>query len=230
MRIMASTCLAAITAMAAPAQAARLAVDLLPGHPIYHESAQEAGVVMAVSITPGDSQVADLKGLCEELRVTAGLARDNDNVPLEVIFVVPYKGMAIEGYYLRADAASGSETLVRGNDIDRAKLDGIVARAGIPARILDETKVEHEISCELNKPTWLLRWEDIRPVEGERPDAVIESARQRFMAIHRSIIEHTTGSARAASVEPLGLSGTVPSLGFSHDAPAPAALRRDAAD
>ena len=217
--------LAASAAVPASAEAAGLVIDLLPGHPIHHESEREAGVVMAISIIPGEGAAADLKALCEELRVAAGLARaSRDGMPLEVIFVVPYKGMAVEGYYLPAAGMTGSEALIPGAGIARATLDGIVARAGFPARLLDETAVEHEISCELREPAWLLRWEDIRPLGGAQPDAVIESARARFMALHRSVVEHATGRARAADLDPPGLNGATDSLAFANRAPAAGAV------
>jgi hypothetical protein len=187
---------AALVAVPASAKDLGLAVDLLPGHAVYHESAREAGVVMAITITPGRGAVTDLKGLCEELRVAAGLRRElGAGLPLEVIFVVPYKGMAIEGYYLPADGTHGNEALVPGSGIARDMLDGIVARAGIPSRVLDEGDVEHEVSCELGEPAWLLRWEDVRLVGGEEPDAVIDRANRRFATIHRSVVDHAKGSA-----------------------------------
>jgi hypothetical protein len=136
-----------------------------------------------------------LKEICEELRVTAGLEREKGaNLSLEVIFIVPYKGMAIEGYYLPADGMLGGEALVRGNGIARETLDGIVARAGVPSGVLDEMDVEHEISCEIDEPAWLIRWEDVRLLHGEEPDTVIEGAYRRFTTIHRSVVEHTTGA------------------------------------
>jgi hypothetical protein len=215
----------AIGAVPASAEAPALVIDLLPGHPVYHERAREAGVVMAISITPGEAAAVDLRALCEELRVAAGLRRESsDGVPLEVIFVVPYKGLAIEGYYLPADGAPGGEALIQGNAIARTTLEGIVARGGFPAGILDETEVEHEISCELGEPAWLLRWEDIRPVEGEQPDTVIDSAHRRFMTLHRSVVEHNTGTPRPADLRVLGLERPAPSLAFTNGAPAPGAL------
>lgn len=221
MRVSGLTCVAALAVVSAPAQGSGFVVDLLPGHPVYHESAQEAGVVMAIPITPGQSNAVDLEALCEELRVTAGLARKNDeNLPLEVIFVVPYKGMAIEGYYLPAEGTLGVEALVRGNDIARVTLDSIVGRAGIPAHVLDETEVEHEISCELREPAWLIRWEDIRPVDGEGPDRVIESAYRRFMTIHRSVVEHAMGTSPSADLQSFGLSRPARRLAFRNSTPA----------
>jgi hypothetical protein len=196
MRSCALACAAVLVAVPTSAQDLGLVVDLLPGHPVYHESAREAGVVMAIAITPGQGTATDLKGLCEELRVAAGLQRERgERLPLEVIFVVPYKGMAIEGYYLPADGTPGTEALVRGSGIAREALDGIVARAGIPSRVLDEGDVEHEVSCELSEPAWLLRWEDVRLIGGEEPDAVIDRAHRRFAAVHRSVVDQATGTA-----------------------------------
>jgi hypothetical protein len=203
MRSCALTCAAVLVAVPVSAQDLGLAVDLLPGHPVYHESGREAGVVMAIAITPGRG-TTDLKGLCEELRVAARLQRERgERLPLEVIFVVPYKGMAIEGYYLPADGTSGSEALVPGSSIAREALDGIVARAGIPGRVLDEGDVEHEVSCELGEPAWLLRWEDVRLIGDEEPDAVIDRAYRRFATIHRRVVDHATGTAPQGGGFPL---------------------------
>jgi hypothetical protein len=200
MRTCALACAAIAAAAPASAEDLGLIVDLLPGHPVYHESAREAGVVTAIAITPGQGAVTDLQAVCEELRVAAGLRREHgEGLPLEVIFVVPYKGMAIEGYYLPADDAPGREVLVPGTAIARARLDGIVRRAGIPAGVLDEGDVEHEVSCELDEPAWLLRWEDVRPVGTEEPDAVIDRAYRRFAAIHRGVVEQATGVRLADS-------------------------------
>jgi len=200
MRICALTIAAAIAAVPASADEQGLVVDLLPGHAIYHESEREAGVVMAISITPDQGKATNLQGLCEELRVAAGLRTERgENLPLEVIFVVPYKGMAIEGYYLPADGSSGSEALVRGNGITRGTLDGIVARAGIPSSVLDEGEVEQELSCELRAPGWLLRWEDVRLVGGEEPDTVIDQAYRRFMAVHQSIVEQAMRASQQSA-------------------------------
>jgi hypothetical protein len=205
MRTCALTIAAAIVALPASARDPGLVIDLLPGHAIYHESEREAGVVMAISITPGQGSATDLQGLCEELRLAAGLQPEHGkNLPLEVIFVVPYMGMAIEGYYLPAEGAAGSEALVPGNGIARATLDGIVARAGIPGDVLDEEQVEQELSCELGASAWLLRWEDVRLVGGEDPDTVIDRAYRRFMAIHQSILEHAVGTLPSANDDLLG--------------------------
>jgi hypothetical protein len=193
-------CAAALVAVPASAQDLGLVVDLLPGHPVYHEGTQEAGVVMALAISPAPGTATDLKGLCEELRVAAGLEREHGAaLALEVIFVVPYKAMAIEGYYLPPDGTPGSEALGPGSAMGRAMLDGIVARAGIPGHVLDESDVEHEVSCELGEPAWLLRWEDVRLIGSEMPDAVIDRAYSRFAAIHRSVVEQVAGAPLAVS-------------------------------
>lgn len=89
-----------------------------------------------------------------------------------------------------ADGTFGSEALVPGTNIAREILDGIVARAGIPSRLLDEANVEHVISCEINEPAWLIHWKDVRLVGGEDPDTVIESAYRRFMTIQQIVVEH----------------------------------------
>ena len=229
MRRYALACVAAMVVIPASAQEPTLVTDLLPGHPVYHESEGEAGVVMAISITPDQRDAADLKELCEELRVAAELGRENgEGLPLEVIFVVPYKTMAIEGYYLPADGTFGSEELVRGNSVARETLDGIVARAGIPSGVLDETDVEHEISCEINEPAWLIRWEDVRLVAGEEPDTVIERAYRRFTTIHRSVVKHTMGTPRPADLQLLGSNRPARSFVAMKSAPATGAVPQPA--
>jgi hypothetical protein len=180
-----------VAAVPASAQETALEIALLPGHPIYHEREHEAGVAMALSITPGEHRASDLVTLCEELRVTAELAHKRDGgLRLETIFVVPYKGMVVEGYYWPNDRARENGVLVPGSEVARAALDGIVARAGLPPRVLDETDVQHEISCSLGEPLWFVAWYDVRPIGDKEPDAVIEQARDRFLAIHRSVVEH----------------------------------------
>lgn len=209
MRTCALACAAVLLALPASAKDLGLVVELLPGHPVYHEIAGEAGVITAIAITPGKAPATDLQGLCEELRAAAGLRREHgEGLPLEVIFVVPYKDMAIEGYYLPAEGTAGDEALVPGNGIEREMLDGIVARAGIPDAVLDEGDVEHEVSCELGEPAWLLRWEDVRLVAGEEPDAVIDRAYDRFGAIYRSVVEQATGVRLASYREHLARSSS----------------------
>lgn len=194
MRICALACTVAIAAVPASAQDVTLGVDLLPGHPVYHENEGEAGVVMALTITPDHGKAEIYGKLCEELRVAAGLRPEmKDGLGLEVIFIVPYKGMAVEGYYLPAKGVLESGTLVRGNGVARDEVDGIVARAGIPVSVLDEMDVEHQISCELDAPVWHVRWDDIRQLGAdEHPDAVIERAHRRFMAVHQSVVDHNS--------------------------------------
>jgi len=181
-----------LVAAPAAAQEVPYTVKLLHGHPIHHEPEHEAGVAMASSITPGDADGADLVGLCGELQATAGLGDEHrDGLRLETLFVVPYKGMAVEGYYWPPEDAGAEEgVLVRGSDIARHTLDDIVARAGLPSTLLDETGVEQEISCSLDEPLWSIAWYDVRPVGDEQPDAVIEQAYHRFLAVHQSVLEH----------------------------------------
>jgi hypothetical protein len=179
---------AAMVAGPVSAEPFGLVIDLLPGHPIYHESEQEAGVVMATLITPDQSNASDLRGLCEELRAAAGLDLQNgEDLLLETIFIVPYKGMAIEGYYLPKINGDGNETLLPGNAIARETLDGIAGRAGIPAHVLDETDVEQELSCELREP-------DLVPALGGRPARRRRGPRHRHRGrsstIHGGASEH----------------------------------------
>jgi hypothetical protein len=206
MRICALTCAAVVVAVPASAQEAGRGIELQFGHPVYHESEQEAGVAMGLSITRERTPAADLTELCEELRLAAGLANERgDELGLEVIFVVPYKGMAIEGYYLPKDGTEGG-ALVPGNGIARGTLDSIIARAGIPPRVLDETNVEHEISCETGAPLWHIGWSDVRLIGDEDPDTVIERAYHRFMAIHQAVVEHN-------AKEPNGQTGQTTTIG-----------------
>jgi hypothetical protein len=192
MRIGALTCAALVAAIPASAQEATHGIKLLRGHPLYHESAQEAGVTMGLSITPQGDHATDLVELCHELRRAAGLGRENgDQLRLETIFVVPYKEMAIEGYYWPENDGSGTGALVPGSGVPRGTLDAIVTRAGIPPRVLDETDVEHEISCEIGEPLWHVAWQDVRLIGDEDPDTVINRAYRRFMAIYQAVVEQT---------------------------------------
>jgi hypothetical protein len=190
MSIRALTCAAALAAFPASAQEVALGIDLIPGHPVYHEHQNEAGVAMALSITPDRNHATNLMELCEELRVAAGLGEEDGHLRLETIFVVPYKGMAVEGYYLPRDGTLASYALIRGKGIARSTLDGIVAQAGIPPRVLDETNVEQEISCSPHEPVWSIAWSDVRRIGDEQPDAVIERAHQRFLDIHQNVVEY----------------------------------------
>ena len=52
MRIGMLMCVALAVAVPASAQEMTLGVELLPGQPIYHERAHEAGVAMALTIRP----------------------------------------------------------------------------------------------------------------------------------------------------------------------------------
>jgi hypothetical protein len=91
-----------------------------------------------------------------------------------------------------SDGVSETGVLAPGNGVPRGTLDSIVARAGIPPRVLDETNVEHEISCETGEPLWRIVWHDVRLIGDEDPDTVIDRAYQRFLAIHESVVAHDT--------------------------------------
>jgi hypothetical protein len=191
MRISALACAGVVLALPAAAEEAPLGIKLQRGHPLYHESAREAGVAMGLSITPQGDHATELVELCHELRRAAGLGSENgDRLFLETIFVVPYKEMAVEGYYWPENRSSDTGVLVPGSSVSRETLDGIVARAGIPPRILDEANVEHEISCEIREPLWHVSWQDLRPIGDEDPDTVVERAYQRFMAVHQAVVAH----------------------------------------
>lgn len=220
MRICALTCAAVLAAVPASPQVAAFEIELSPGHPVYHESEKEAGVAMALTIAPDHDQATKPAELCEELRVAAGLAPENeDGLRLETIFVVPYKAMAVEGYYLPSDGSFGNRALVPGSGIERKTLDAIVARAGIPPRVLDETDVEHEISCQTDQPIWHVVWQDVQLIGGEEPGKVIERAYARFMAVHQSVVEHN--AKPKGHVSPLmdeSMSTTGSSIGRAHQA------------
>ena len=168
-------------------------IELLPGHSVYHEREQEAGVVSAIAITPGQNNAADLTSLCEDLRIAAGLDKHiaSSELALEVLFVVPNKGMAIEGYYFPASDVQEREELIPGTAVVPEVLEDILSRAGIPAGILYETGAEQQVSCELNVPAWHVRWEDVRLVGSEEPNSVIERAHLRFMTIYQSVLDHS---------------------------------------
>ena len=127
----------------------------------------------------------------------AGLGSGNAD-RLETVFVVPYKGMAIEGYYLPKDGTFEPDARVAGSDVTRETLNSIVARAGIPPRVLDQTNVKYEISCKTGEPLWHVGWYDVRSIGDEEPVTVIDRAYRRFLAIYESVVEH---NAREAYVQ-----------------------------
>ena len=196
MRIYALACAAVIVAVPASAQEASPGIELLPGHPIYHESEQEAGVA-AFIVTADHERALELRELCEELGLAAGLESANAD-RLETVFVVPYKGMAIEGYYLPKDGTFEQDARVAGSGVTRETLNSIVARAGIPPRVLDQTNVKYEISCKTGEPLWHVGWYDVRSIGDEEPVTVIDRAYRRFLAIYQSVVEH---NAREAYVQ-----------------------------
>lgn len=177
-------------AMPASAQDAVDGITLIHGHPIYHETADEAGITMGLSVNGDQSFTAPLAELCNELRIAAGLRNEvREDLKLRALFVVPYKAMVVEGYYLPQDNILENYALVPGTKVDRPVLDGIIARAGIPPSVLDEINVEQEISCQMHEPLWVISWQDVRPVGDEEPETVIERARERFMSIYRSVLQ-----------------------------------------
>ena len=184
-----------------PAANDTFTIDLLLGHSVYDEREQVAGVVTAISITPSQQNAVDLTSICEELRLAARLEDlTSDGLALETLFIVPYKGMAIEGYYFSTRDALDDAMLVPGWNAAREVIDDIVSRAGFPPNVLDETNVEHEISCEVNEPSWHVRWEDVRPIDSKKPDTVIEHAHNRFMAIHQDVVDHNRKAPLSASL------------------------------
>jgi hypothetical protein len=200
-KLYALTCATILIAMPASAEHTELVVDPLPGHAIFHEVEQEAGVTMAISVTPRPGAVVDLQPLCEELRVAAELDLEHaERQSLEVLFIVPRKDMAVEGYYLPAKDMTASNALIRGNAIDRATLDSIVERAGLPTWLLDERDVEHELSCELHQPGWKLVWQDVRHMNGEAAAVVIDRAASRFKSVYQGILDHTVVLAQSGHI------------------------------
>jgi hypothetical protein len=190
MKTSALACVLMVGAAAAVADEPLLAVDLLPGHPVHDVADERAGMVTAIAITENAAATTDLEALCDALRVAAGLSLEAEHgLALQVVFIVPYKLMSIEGYYLPLDGRPGSARLIAGNGIARERLDGIIISAGVPPGILDETEVEHEVSCELDRAAWMIRWEDVRSIDGDDPELVIERAYTRFLAIHKSVVE-----------------------------------------
>lgn len=210
MRTCALGCVGMVVVTTAMAAETPLTVDLLRGHPIHHAASGKAGVVMAIAITGqnpttdhGNPATVDLAGLCDDLRSAAGLALEVErDLLLEVVFVVPYKDMAVEGYYLPTDGATGPPRLLRGDGVARQALEGILAHAGVPPSVLDETGVEHEVSCELDRPVWQIRWEDVQSIGDAAPEAVIDRAAARFMALHKRV---TRQVAKLAELEKMQL-------------------------
>ena len=81
MNICAFTCAAMIAAIPAWSEEPGRKVELVPGHAVYHEHEREAGVVMALSITPDREGAADLMALCDELQAAAGLSGERGDAP-----------------------------------------------------------------------------------------------------------------------------------------------------
>ena len=165
-------------------------VTLIHGHPIHHETAKEAGIAMGLSIKGGTTYASSLSDSCRELQRFAELpGMIGDDLKLDTLFIVPYKEMAVEGLYLPADGSFGSRALVSGKRLGRSTIESVIIDAAIPAFVLDEANVELEVSCQLHEPLWAIIWQDIRKIGGREPEAVIEQARLRFMAIYRIVAQ-----------------------------------------
>lgn len=174
----------ALTPLQVASDEAMLRIDLLYGHPVYHAQTREAGIAMGLTIS-----AHKLAEPCERLRAAANLANEAANgSPLQVLFVLPHKSLLVEGYYF---GDLGRAVLVAGQPIPRSTLDRIMLRAGIPPALLDETNVELEISCWTNEPRWVVVWYDVRRIGDQELESVIESARQRFMTIYDTVVEHS---------------------------------------
>ncbi len=194
MRIAVIVVAALFATVSSSAQEAGLVVKLIPGHTIHHEAENEAGVAMLLTITPTEKRDAYLVHLCDELRTAVGLpVQTGEGLRLETLFVVPRKNLVVEGYYWPGDGNEERAALVPGNTVARTALDRIIARAGIPPAVLDQSDVEHEVSCSLDEPLWYIAWNDVRSVGGEHPEAVIAHAKNRFLAIHESVRRHASG-------------------------------------
>ena len=130
MRIGMMMCAALAVTVPASAQEMALGVELLPGHPVYHERGHEAGVAMALSITPGKGHASDLVRLCEELRVAAGLGQERRRASSRNDFRGPLQADGGRGLLLAQEwLAREQRARSRQRGRERA-LDGIVARAG----------------------------------------------------------------------------------------------------
>jgi hypothetical protein len=190
MKLCLFACAFILAAVPASAKDVVKGITLVHGHPIHHESANTAGVTMGLSVLHNQPHATPPMDLCNQLRVAAGLRNEIRNgSTLRAVFIVPYKAMAVEGYYLPADGDPENHGLVPGTRVDRSFLDSTMAWAGIPPSVLDETNVEHEISCHADEPRWTIAWQDIRPIGEEEPGAVIQRARERFIAVYESVLE-----------------------------------------
>jgi len=181
----------ALAALPAAADEVRPRIELLHGHTIYREQAREAGVATGLTLSVNEEQAAVLTEPCERLRAAAGLANElPDGSHLRILFIVPRKGMAVEGYYFPPDRDLKRAALKPGRVIARPTLNRIIAGVGILPVLLDENSVELEIACHVNEPLWVIAWLDVRRIGDRRPEAVIDTARLRFMTIHRKVAEY----------------------------------------
>jgi len=160
-------CLAFLAALPASAQETAPGIELIAGHPIHHDGAQQAGVAMALSIIPDRDRPSDLVAPCEELRIAAGLADDREGLRLETIFVVPRKAT------IRKDATFSVDGVlyeVRGRHLANKRLD--LALDPFTGRPIGARHDGKEIPFSRCDPT-----ANARRSRGEVQDAVVPSTR-----------------------------------------------------
>ncbi len=187
------TCATALLVAPAWAGEAHHTVTLLHGHPMYDEVTQKAGVSMGLSIAGSESSASQLTKACRELQRLSELRSETgDGLELVTLFIIPYKNMAVEGFYMPSDGSFGSNALLKGKPLDGSAIEGLVALAGIPRFVLHETNVEQEISCDLEDSVWTIVWQDIRAIDDEEPEVTIEQARARFMSIYRNVVQYAS--------------------------------------
>jgi hypothetical protein len=59
----------------------------------------------------------------------------------------------------------------------------------------------------MREPAWHINWSDVRLIGDEGPDAVIERAYRRFVAIHQSVVEHNAREQHVETGQPTGIGG-----------------------
>ena len=197
MRACALSCAVAMVAVPASATNLGLVVDLLPGHAIYDEGARQAGVVRR-SDHAGPGHGDRSEGALRRVACGCRAAARARPASSEVIFVVPHKAMAIEG-----TSADGRRARERSAGCRRRRCEGnarphLRGRAGIPSGLWTKRRSSTRVACELDEPAWHVRWQDVRLLDGQEPDAVIDQAYSRFAAIHQAC-RPAKGSAQLAS-------------------------------
>lgn len=202
MRIHLLTWALALAAVSAAADEVKLRLEPLHGHIINREPVHEAGVATGLTLSVNEEQAAVLTDPCERLRAAARLANElPDGFHLRILFIVPRKEMAVEGYYFPADHDVKRAMLKAGHAIARPILNRILAGAAIPPALLDENSVELEISCHVNEPLWVIAWLDVQRISDRQPEAVIDTARLRFMTVYRKVAEYAAQNQALARRE-----------------------------